>query len=121
MNVKRKATSSISAAVGSPSAPKRLKQGSLTTFFGPPPGSKTLSTSAKIAFDKGAWIDTLTPPQRELLKYRPPVTCGSRLIGRLEIETLDDSWLAVLKDELTKPYFLKVSNSSPSSTKLKIS
>lgn len=27
---------------------------------------------------------------------------------RLEIENLDDSWLAVLKDELTKPYFLKV-------------
>jgi hypothetical protein len=31
-----------------------------------------------------------------------------RLTGRLEIETLHDSWLAVLKDELTKPYFLKV-------------
>jgi hypothetical protein len=27
---------------------------------------------------------------------------------RLEIETLHDSWLAVLKDELTKDYFLKV-------------
>jgi hypothetical protein len=30
------------------------------------------------------------------------------LTARLEIETLHDSWLAVLKDELTKPYFLKV-------------
>lgn len=30
------------------------------------------------------------------------------LTVRLEIETLHDSWLAVLKDELTKPYFLKV-------------
>jgi len=68
MNVKRKAASSISAAVGSPSAPKKLKQGSLTAFFGAPPGSKNLSTSPKIVFDKGAWINTLTPPQRELLK-----------------------------------------------------
>jgi hypothetical protein len=34
----------------------------------------------------------------------------SRFIAdiRLEIETLHDSWLAVLKDELTKDYFLKV-------------
>lgn len=27
---------------------------------------------------------------------------------RLEIETMDESWLAVVKDELTKPYFLDV-------------
>jgi len=40
-------------------------------------------------------------------------------LGRLEIETLDDSWLAVLKDELTKPYFLKVI-SGPSSLNLKL-
>jgi len=68
MNVKRKAASSISAAVASPSA-KKLKQGSLTAFFGAPATSKSLHMSPKISFDKSAWIDTLTPPQRELLKF----------------------------------------------------
>jgi hypothetical protein len=68
MNVKRKAASSISAAVASPSAPKKLKQGSLTAFFGAPSASKSLHTSPKIAFDKSAWIKTLTPPQRDLLQ-----------------------------------------------------
>src|SRR5271154_3049014 len=69
MNVKRKATSSLSAAVTSPSAPKKLKQGSLTAFFGSPTGSKDLHTAPKVRFDKEAWITSLTPTQKELLKY----------------------------------------------------
>jgi len=69
MNVKRKATSSLSAAVTSPSAPKKLKQGSLTAFFGSPTGSKDLHTAPKVRFDKDAWITSLTPTQKELLKY----------------------------------------------------
>ena len=69
MNVKRKATSSLSAAVTSPSAPKKLKQGSLTAFFGSPSGSKDLHTAPKVRFDKDAWITSLTPTQKELLKY----------------------------------------------------
>ena len=67
MNVKRKATSSLSSAVTSPSAPKKLKQGSLTAFFGAPAGN--LHTAAKIKFDKDAWIKGLSPAHRELLKY----------------------------------------------------
>jgi len=43
-------------------------------------------------FDKQAWIKTLTPQQKQLLD--------------LEINTMDDSWLAVLHEEMTKPYFL---------------
>ena len=70
MNVKRKATSSLSAAVTSPSAPKKLKQGSLTAFFGSPAGSKDLHTAPKLRFDKDAWITSLTSTQKELLKYR---------------------------------------------------
>jgi hypothetical protein len=69
MNAKRKAVSSISAAAASPSAPKKLKQGSLATFFGAPSTSRT---SPKAVFDKAAWINTLTPLQQELLKYGPP-------------------------------------------------
>jgi len=69
MNVKRKATSSLSAAVTSPPAPKKLKQGSLTSFFGAPTGSKDLHTAPKIRFDKNSWISSLTASQKELLKY----------------------------------------------------
>jgi uracil-DNA glycosylase len=105
MNAKRKATSSLSAAVTSPSAPKKLKQGSLTAFFGAPSVSRSVQTAAKSRFDKKAWISELTEPQKELLKY---TDLAAILTGRLEIDTLHDSWLAVLKDELTKPYFLKV-------------
>jgi hypothetical protein len=66
MSAKRKATSSISAAVSS-STPKKLKQGSLTAFFGAPKANN-LHTAAKPRFDKEAWINGLTAPQRELLK-----------------------------------------------------
>ncbi|GMG28418.1 unnamed protein product [Ambrosiozyma monospora] len=47
----------------------------------------TLST-----FNKQKWVDSLTAEQKELLD--------------LEINTLDESWLAVLYTELTKTYFL---------------
>ena len=107
MNVKRKATSSISAAVSSPSAPKKLRQGSLTSFFAAPAGHN-LHTGPKVRFDKDAWVNGLTPPQKELLKYEPCHFDIYLIKFRLEIDTLHESWLAVLKDELTKPYFLKV-------------
>jgi len=107
MNVKRKATASFSATAATPSAPKKLKQGSLTAFFGPPSGSKNTQTSLKRRFDKAAWIDGLTPPQRDLLRYASIITWDF-LTCRLEINYLHESWLAALKDELTKPYFLKV-------------
>jgi hypothetical protein len=66
--MKRKATSTLSAAVSSsPSAPKKLKQGSLTAFFGSQSGSN-VHTAPKVRFDKEAWIKGLTPPQKQLLK-----------------------------------------------------
>jgi hypothetical protein len=67
MNVKRKATSSITAAVTSPTT-KRLKQDSLTAFFGAPKVSKDVHTAPKVSFDKAAWIKTLTSSQRDLLR-----------------------------------------------------
>lgn len=45
-------------------------------------------------FDRKSWIESLTPPQRELLD--------------LEIKYLHISWLALLHKELVKPYFIKL-------------
>jgi len=85
---------------------KPKSDGSITSFFGQP---KTVSSSTKAAgtgtettldspaavkFDKEAWVKKLTDEQRELLK--------------LEIETLDESWLKELKDEVTSKEFLEL-------------
>ncbi|QPG74888.1 hypothetical protein FOA43_002225 [Brettanomyces nanus] len=43
-------------------------------------------------FDRQAWINSLSVEQKELLD--------------LEINTMDESWLAVLHEEMTKPYFI---------------
>jgi uracil-DNA glycosylase len=103
MSTKRKAESQ-----DSPEAKKPKAQGSITSFFGPP---KTVSSTTKVTgttietiapsavldappvkFDKEKWVSTLTDEQRDLLK--------------LEIETLHESWLAHLKDEIVKAQFL---------------
>ncbi|KAK1148296.1 uracil DNA glycosylase [Aspergillus melleus] len=76
---------------------KPKANGSITSFFGAPKAKvKTAepksSTPPSSNFNKQKWIASLTPEQAELL--------------RLEIETLDDSWLAQLKDELVTPEFM---------------
>lgn len=43
-------------------------------------------------FNKDAWVEKLTDEQKELLK--------------LEIDTLHESWLSVLKDEVVTKEFL---------------
>lgn len=107
-SIKRKAAGQIAG-----SDPKKPKQNaSITSFFGAP---KTLSTAApangiksspasssppssaatdSIAskFDKAKWVNGLTDEQRELLQ--------------LEIDTLDESWLAQLKAEIVTKEFL---------------
>ncbi|KAJ5815313.1 Uracil-DNA glycosylase [Penicillium riverlandense] len=73
---------------------------SIVSFFGPPKARPltTQSTNPAAAparpsnFNKEKWVATLTPEQKELLK--------------LEIDTLDESWLAHLKDECVTPEFL---------------
>jgi len=76
---------------------KKPKTGStITSFFGAPkpkavdPNSAASTPASR--FNKEKWVASLTPEQRELLK--------------LEIETLDESWLAQLKDEVVTPEFL---------------
>lgn len=117
MSSKRKATD---IAAGESKKPK--VNGSITSFFGPP---KAVSTSEKVTgttiekagadpetkadakpekeaesmppppavkWDKEAWVEKLTDDQKELLK--------------LEIETLHESWLKELKDEVCSKDFL---------------
>lgn len=100
---KRKANGQITG-----SDPKKPRQnGSITSFFGAP---KPLSTSsngngngnnssaspaafeAGVNFNKAKWVASLTDEQRNLLK--------------LEIDTLDESWLAQLKTEIVTKEFL---------------
>ncbi|GAP88729.1 putative uracil-DNA glycosylase [Rosellinia necatrix] len=97
--------------VGSADASKKAKtNGSIMSFFGAPkaapssspsrPAAATGSTSASAVdssnpaskFDKAAWVSKLTSEQKKYLA--------------LEINTLDRSWLAVLKDEIVKPEFI---------------
>ena len=56
------------------------------------PTGPLTSTLTPPKFDKDAWVEKLTDEQKELLK--------------LEINTLDESWLAVLKDDIKSPEFL---------------
>lgn len=77
---------------------KKLKPAAITSFFkkdGVSQSSTPRAAPAPIAkFDKKDWLEGLDAKQRDLLK--------------LEIDTLHDSWLTVLHQELTKPYFLKL-------------
>jgi uracil-DNA glycosylase len=98
MSLKRKAADIVAAEAKKPKA-----NSSITSFFGPPK-STTSSTSSTnpskgaadaapaVKFDKEKWVAGLSEEQRALLK--------------LEIETLHESWLSVLKDEITSKSFL---------------
>jgi len=96
--LKRKAE--LTAAANDPK--KAKKDSSLTSFFGPPKvvSSSTNGTSSSEAqgaapkFDKEKWVASLNAEQRDLLK--------------LEIDTLDPTWLAHLKDEIVTPGFLNL-------------
>lgn len=78
---------------------KKPKGGSITSFFGAPkpkpldaPG--TAAPARPSSFNKEKWVASLTPEQKELLQ--------------LEIDTLDESWLAHLKDEIVTTEFLNL-------------
>ena len=97
-SIKRKAED-----LGPTDAKKPKANASITSFFGQPkPNPSTSSTNpakgptepAPATFDKDAWVASLKPDHKELLK--------------LEIETLHESWLSVLKDEITTSSFLSL-------------
>ncbi|KAB2572854.1 Uracil-DNA glycosylase [Lasiodiplodia theobromae] len=95
MSLKRKAADAAASEAKKPKA-----NGSITAFFGPPKpkpvvaedGTTIIKPTAK--FNKDAWVAKLTDEQRELLK--------------LEIDTLDESWLLHLKEEITSTEFLNL-------------
>ena len=80
---------------------KKPKGGSITSFFGVPKpkapstqGTESQSLPHSSTFNKDKWVASLTAEQKELLQ--------------LEIDTLDESWLAHLKDDVTTPGFLNL-------------
>lgn len=58
------------------------------------PSTPAAPTSLSAPFDKQAWIDSLSSEHKTLLQ--------------LEIDTLDESWLAALRSDLTTPRFLSL-------------
>ncbi|EXJ64457.1 uracil-DNA glycosylase [Cladophialophora yegresii CBS 114405] len=105
MSLKRKNPPATS--LNDPKKPK--KNADLTSFFGPPKvtaasdgktatlgngAGAAVAESQPVKFDKDKWVAGLSDEQRKLLK--------------LEIDTLDPSWLAVLKDEVVTPGFLEL-------------
>lgn len=85
--LKRKAGTAASNA----DTKKPKVNGNIAAFFGSAPKPATDSTPAT-KFDKEKWVASLSPEQRELLQ--------------LEIDTLHESWLAHLKDDVTTKEFL---------------
>lgn len=79
---------------------KPKANGSITSFFGAPkskapglgPVKSPAGAAASPVFNKQKWVATLSAEQKELLD--------------LEINTMHESWLAHLKDEIVKPEFL---------------
>lgn len=100
-SIKRKAAAQIAG-----SDPKKAKQNtSITSFFGAPKPTSTAAavgsspaaaaaaaSEPAVKFDKAKWVAGLTAEQRDLLQ--------------LEIDTLDESWLAQLKAEVVTKEFL---------------
>ena len=101
MSLKRKA-----GDIAVDAAKKPKQNAAITSFFGAPkpnPNSASATKSASdptapatqpIKFDKDAWVAKLSDEHKELLK--------------LEIETLHESWLGALKDEVTSESFLNL-------------
>jgi uracil-DNA glycosylase len=82
-------------------AKKPRPDASIASFFGGPKPASVSSGSvnglpssspALPKFDKAKWVAKLSPEHKTLLK--------------LEINTLDESWLVHLKDEVVTPAFL---------------
>lgn len=69
---------------------KSKANGSITTFFGPP----KVTAATPVEFDKDKWVNSLSSEHKDLLQ--------------LEIDTLHESWLAHLKDDLIKTDFLNL-------------
>ena len=94
-SLKRKAADLAAADAKKPKA-----NANIASFFGAPkatakgPGNAGTAQAPTIKFDKEKWVSKLTAEQKDLLK--------------LEIQTLHESWLAHLKDEVLTEKFLNL-------------
>ena len=95
--LKRKAD----GAAGETDPKKPKANGSITSFFGAPKAAPTNGKGASAApeppptnFNKEKWVAGLTTEQKELLE--------------MEINTMDSSWLAQLKDDIVTKEFLNL-------------
>ena len=92
---KRKAAELAAADAKRPKA-----NANITSFFSAPKPASNGNVNSGTAeapalkFDKGKWVSKLTEEQKDLLK--------------LEIQTLHESWLAHLKDEVVTERFLNL-------------
>lgn len=86
MNAKRKAADTVSGKEGV----KKMK--SISSFFTPAAESSSASATTAKKFDKQKWITSLSGDHKELLK--------------LEIDTMEESWLGALKEMLVSQKFL---------------
>lgn len=73
---------------------KPKANGSISSFFTPKQQGTSNSTPPTLKFNKEKWVASLSPEKKELLQ--------------LEIDTLDDSWLSHLKDEIVTNEFLNL-------------
>ena len=94
MSLKRKALDVVAADAKKPKA-----NGSITAFFGQPKRAAGTDQDASKSsvihkFDKEEWLSSLSDEHKDLLK--------------LEIDTLHESWLAYLKDEIVSKDFLEL-------------
>ena len=95
MSLKRKAIDVVAADAKKPKA-----NSSITSFFGQPKRAAGLDAAdaakkgSVCKFDKDNWLAGLSDEQKDLLK--------------LEIDTLHESWLAQLKDEIVSKDFLEL-------------
>lgn len=84
----------------SPDAKKPKANGNIAAFFGAPKSTSTANGAGKAAppnppavkFDKAKWVASLTEEEKELLQ--------------LEIDTMHESWLGLLKDDIKTKEFL---------------
>ncbi|KAI1082051.1 uracil-DNA glycosylase [Whalleya microplaca] len=102
-SLKRKSDGPLASTDANNKKPK--VNSSITSFFGAPKSSPTSSSPSNpasgggpaapaVRFDKDKWVAGLTAEQKKHLQ--------------LEIQTLDPSWLALLKDEIVKPEFINL-------------
>ncbi|TQV98577.1 hypothetical protein V2A60_007703 [Cordyceps javanica] len=95
-SLKRKASGSEPG----PEIKKPKANGNIAAFFGAAPkpaqtagaASSDATAAPATKFDKDKWVASLSPEQKTLLK--------------LEIETMHESWLGLLKDDITTKEFL---------------